>query len=71
MIEQSIITFEAQHTPTATDWQRVLNLTVKPQRVFICPEDPILLVDALVEQLSPDKLKTLVDELVFRTKLFW
>lgn len=58
-------------SPDAQDWQQILQLTQQPTRVFICVEDPLMMVDALIEQLSHDNLKTLVDELVYRTKLFF
>ncbi len=70
MIEQTYPT-NIEVSPEAQDWQHILELTKQPTRVFICIEDPLTMVDALIEQLSHDKLKTLVDELVYRTKLFF
>jgi hypothetical protein len=70
MIEQTYPT-NIEVSPDAQDWQYILELTKQPTRVFICIEDPLTMVDALIEQLSHDKLKLLVDELVYRTKLFF
>ena len=70
MIEQTYPT-NIEVSPDAQDWKYILELTKQPTRVFICIEDPLTMVDALIEQLSHDKLKTLVDELVYRTKLFF
>lgn len=58
-------------TPDAEDWRHVLELTKSPKRVFISVADPIMMVDAAIEQLTPEQLKTFVDELVWRTKLFF
>lgn len=71
MIYEKVITVEPEKTVDAQDWQRVLNLTVQPKRMIICECDPILLVDAVIEQMPHDKLKTFVDELIYRTKLFF
>ena len=70
MIEQTYPT-NIEVRPEAQDWQHILELTKQPTRVFICIEDPLMMVDALIQQLPHDKLKTLVDELVYRTKLFF
>ncbi len=55
----------------ASDWQRVLDLTTQPKRLIISPIDPILLVDTIIQQLNQEQLKVFVNELVYRTKLFF
>jgi hypothetical protein len=53
------------------DWDKILDLTVKPQKVFISSMEPIEMVDALIEQMPHDKLKVMLEELIYRTKLFF
>lgn len=69
MIYANVITEEKK--TDGQEWKSILNLTVHPKRLFICEQDPILMVDALIEQLPHEKLKILVDELVYRTKLLF
>ena len=57
--------------PDAADWQHILQITRQPQRVFICQQDPLMMVDAVVQQLSQTELEIFVNELVYRTKLFF
>jgi len=70
MIEQTYPT-NIEVSPEAQDWQHILELTKQPTRVFICQQDPILMVDAVVQQLSQAELEVFVNELVYRTKLFF
>jgi len=70
MIEQTYPT-NIEVSPEAQDWRYILQLTKQPTRVFICIEDPILMVDAVVQQLSQAELEVFVNELVYRTKLFF
>ena len=69
MSDYTYIAPEIQYT--ASDWQRVLDLTTQPKRLIICEKDPIQLVSIVIEQLSHNELKVFVDELVYRTKLFF
>jgi hypothetical protein len=76
MIYANVITLEKEskrvvEQAVSQDWQRVLNLTVEPKRVFISSMEPIEMVDALIEQVPHEKLKIMLDELIYRTKLFF